>query len=571
MKLIRFLLRYSPGLIILATAIGILGGVASAMLVAVINGHLRLTQVVPNDLWKFAGLCLVVLTANFLARIAISGLSQWYTFDLRLQLSRKWLTTPLRDLERAGSAKILAAITQDVTSLADAMQALPGICIDLTVVVACLIYLGYLSWPILLVMIGFLTIAIVTRRIPEKKCEELINQARRYGEAMLEAFSAMADGIKELKLNSARWQSFYTGELYDISAQYRERRYRAARVFGLIRGYSEIIYFLFVGLLLYGSPLFGQLSLKVVVGFAVTLLYMKTNIDHIQDSISQIIQAHVALNNLESMGVFATESSLSVTDLQLRSTREKVTNALDSEISHYGSGQKAQCRNIHFRGLQYSYEGTAEEAGFSVGPIDLSVRHGELVVITGGNGSGKTTFAKLICGLYTPTHGEICLDDTLITDENRSWYSQHFGTVFTDFHLFEKLYGHEKLPEVDSIVRGYLEQLRLQHKVEVRNGRLSTTSLSQGQRKRLALLTTYIDDRPIYLFDEWAADQEPAFRDVFYYQLLPGLKARDRTVFVISHDDRYYHIADRLLKLDAGSFCEVTVRPAAHLVSSGLT
>src|SRR5215475_9909937 len=155
MKLIRFLFRYSPGLIVTATVIGILGGVASAMLMAVINNHLRGAPVSGGDLWEFGVLCFVVLAANFVARVAISGLSQWSIFDLRLQLSRKWLIAPLRELERAGSAKILAAITQDVDSLAQAMQALPGICIDVTVVIACLIYLGYLSWMMLIVMVVF--------------------------------------------------------------------------------------------------------------------------------------------------------------------------------------------------------------------------------------------------------------------------------------------------------------------------------------------------------------------------------------------------------------------------------
>jgi len=568
MKLIRFLFRYSPGLIVTATVIGILGGVASAMLMAVINNHLRGAPVSGGDLWEFGVLCFVVLAANFVARVAISGLSQWSIFDLRLQLSRKWLIAPLRELERAGSAKILAAITQDVDSLAQAMQALPGICIDVTVVIACLIYLGYLSWMMLIVMVVFAAAAIASRSVPERKCEQLIGEARGYGEAMLETFNAMASGIKELKLNSARWKAFYSGELYDVATKYRDRRYKAATIFGLVRGYSEIIYFVFVGLLLYGTPLFGHLSLKVVIGFAVTLLYMKTNIDHIQDSMSQVIQAQVSLANLESLGVFTTKSSLSVADLRLRTTRETVVRALDSEVNQYGAGQKALCRTIDLRGLQFQYEGDAEEAGFSVGPIDLTIEAGELVFITGGNGSGKTTLAKLICGLYTPSSGEIRLDEIPITDENRSWYSQHFGTVFSDFHLFDKLYGHEGFLQVDSIIRGYLEELRLQHKVEVKDGRFSTTSLSQGQRKRLALLTTYVDDRPIYLFDEWAADQEPAFRDVFYYQILPSLKAHGKTVFVISHDDRYYHVADRLVKLDSGRFSEVEATHPVALVDA---
>ncbi|MFD1905689.1 ATP-binding cassette domain-containing protein [Paenibacillus rhizoplanae] len=61
----------------------------------------------------------------------------------------------------------------------------------------------------------------------------------------------------------------------------------------------------------------------------------------------------------------------------------------------------------------------------------------------------------------------------------------------------------------------YLKMLDLDGKVSIDNGRFSTLKLSGGQRKRLALLICYLEDRPIYLFDEWAADQDPEFRKFF--------------------------------------------------------
>ena len=191
------------------------------------------------------------------------------------------------------------------------------------------------------------------------------------------------------------------------------------------------------------------------------------------------------------------------------------------------------------------------ENRFSLGPVDLTFKPGEIVFIVGGNGSGKSTLAKLITGLYIPEEGEIKLDGEVITDDNREWYRQHFSVIFSDFYLFEKLLGMDK-PALDEQAEEYLRQLKINHKVTIENGKLSTTELSQGQRKRLALLTAYLENRPIYLFDEWASNQDPIFRDIFYKEILMNLKKRKKTVLIISHDDHYFHLADRIIKLDYG-------------------
>jgi putative ATP-binding cassette transporter len=154
-------------------------------------------------------------------------------------------------------------------------------------------------------------------------------------------------------------------------------------------------------------------------------------------------------------------------------------------------------------------------------------------------------------GLYQPEQGEIYLDEVAIVSENREWYRQHFAVVFADFYLFDRLLGLDQ-ENLDEIAANYLHKLRLDHKVQINQGKLSTTALSQGQRKRLSLLTAYLEDRPIYLFDEWASDQDPVFKDLFYTELLPSLRDQGKTVLVISHDDHYFHLADRLIKLDFG-------------------
>jgi putative ATP-binding cassette transporter len=208
-------------------------------------------------------------------------------------------------------------------------------------------------------------------------------------------------------------------------------------------------------------------------------------------------------------------------------------------------------RRIDLVQISHSYVHEKDETNFVLGPMNLSFKPGEIVFLAGGNGSGKSTLAKIIAGLYPPESGQILWDGRPVEAANRDDYRQLFSAVFYDFYLFDSFMGlqHNGLDERAQV---YLRQLHLDHKVKVRNGALSTLSLSQGQRKRLALLTAYLENRPFYLFDEWASDQDPLFKETFYTQLLPELKARGKAVLAITHDDRYFHLADRLYKLDYG-------------------
>jgi putative pyoverdin transport system ATP-binding/permease protein len=190
----------------------------------------------------------------------------------------------------------------------------------------------------------------------------------------------------------------------------------------------------------------------------------------------------------------------------------------------------------------------------------LTIRRGEMVFIIGGNGSGKTTLGKLLAGLYAPEDGQICLDGQPLAGHQREGYRQLFTAVFDDAAVFDSLWGLEA-DDLDRRAGEYLCQLQLDKVVTVRDGTFSSTQLSRGQRKRLALLTAYLEDRPVYLFDEWAADQDPTFRRVFYLRLLPELKRLGKTVIAITHDDRYFDSADRVIKLEEGKIVDEFCRP----------
>ncbi|WP_017743565.1 cyclic peptide export ABC transporter [Scytonema hofmannii] len=285
-----------------------------------------------------------------------------------------------------------------------------------------------------------------------------------------------------------------------------------------------------MGVLIFGLPKLTPVSNPILSGYILTITFIMRPLQSLFQILPEMNQATVALQKIDTLGLSLVERS---------------------ETTTFTQPFPPQFQRIRLQGITHIYHNKRDEQSFTLGPIDLEFQPGKLIFIVGGNGSGKSTLAKLITGLYVPEAGEIHVDDKLITNQNRQAYRQLFATVFSDFFLFERILGIH-LDDIDIQARTYLKQLQLEHKVQIKEGVLSTIDLSQGQRKRLALLTAYLENRPIYVFDEWASDQDPFFRDIFYHQLLPDMKRQGKAVFVISHDDRYFHLADRLIKLDYG-------------------
>jgi putative ATP-binding cassette transporter len=219
-----------------------------------------------------------------------------------------------------------------------------------------------------------------------------------------------------------------------------------------------------------------------------------------------------------------------------------------TENEHYDFGSdQVSAAQIELREVIHRYQAEGEDESFTLGPLSLVLSPGELVFIIGGNGTGKTTLALILVGLYVPDSGEIRLNGDVVTSANRSRYREHFSAVFSDCHVFGGIPVADRLSAEDG--QRYLKHFQLDHKVKLTDGSFSTIELSEGQRKRLALLSAYLEDRPCYVFDEWAANQDPVFKNLFYTTLLPDLKARGKTIVVITHDDQYYYVADRCIRL----------------------
>jgi putative ATP-binding cassette transporter len=277
-----------------------------------------------------------------------------------------------------------------------------------------------------------------------------------------------------------------------------------------------------------------------LTGYTLAIFFLMSPLEQIVGWMPLMVRAGISADKIQSLGLMLGEEPAEAT---------AVTSI-------------ASWERIELSGVTHVYYREGHERGFLLGPIDLTLRPGESVFIVGGNGSGKTTLAELLTGLYVPEEGEVRLDGEPIGAENRESYRQLFTAVFDDAVVFEGLLGLEALDRDEQAAR-YLRELRLDHVVRVADGVFSTTELSRGQRKRLALLTAYLENRSLYLFDEWAADQDPAFKRTFYQQILPELKRRGKTVIAITHDDRYFTSADRVIKLEEGRVVEAASRELA--------
>jgi putative ATP-binding cassette transporter len=534
MNLIYFLLRSSWGMMAIAIITGLLSGSSSASLIALISNAANLshTSRIASIAWGFVGLALVALVTSIISQVMLVRLSQNAVFQLRMRLSHQILASELMHLEQLGNPRLLATLTEDVQSVANAVYDIPFLCIDIAIVLGCLLYITWLSWTVFVMVLCLMLVAVATNQWMLKKGQKFLTLAREEQDILFQHFRTITEGVKELKLHYGRRQSFLNHDLRTTAADLRRHNVHGLTLFSASISWGRLLLFFAIGFVLFALPNIIDISSQTLSGYILTFTYLMLPMDNIVNNLPKFIRAGVALQKIESLG-------LSLANRAEASTVPPVFNfSWDS---------------LQLKRVTHTYTQEREDSNFILGPIDLKFYRQELVFIVGGNGSGKSTLAKLITGLYIPDSGEVWLGNQLIDDENREWYRQHFSVVFADFYLFDEFAGLENTNiDIDIQAQEYLKLLQLDHKVKVINGKLSTTALSQGQRKRLALLTAYLEDRPIYLFDEWAADQDPVFKEIFYTQLLPDLRDKGKTVLVISHDDRYFHIADRIIKLDYG-------------------
>lgn len=533
--LFRFLSQRARGLVLLMIGVGALSGLFSVGVVALINRTLvaqRGDDAILLLAGAFAALVLGKVVTNLAAQLLLVRFSQGTILDLSLALSEKIIKAPLRRLETRGPARVLATLTDDVGTITWAVQCLPRFAMNAALVLGCAIYLAWLSWQIFLVL-GVLTLCgALLYKLMHDRAFGLMEAAREARSQLFRNFSDLVHGSKELMLHRQRSAAFLDRQIRPTAEAYRRSNLAATRRYAIADAWIQLLFYALIGMLIFIVPRLAAPSMHTLTGYVFTLVYMMGPMWSLIGVVPTIGRGQIALRQIEALGVHL--------------------DAGDADAGGSASAREdpQRTRVIEMRQAVFSY-GDEPGDGFTLGPIDFRLQRGELVFVAGGNGSGKSTFVKLLTGLYRPRGGTLATDGAGVAGADLDWYRQHFSVVFSDFHLFDKLLG---LPEAELAAKTerYLKALRLDHKVQVRDGGFSTVDLSQGQRKRLALVTAYLEDRPFYVFDEWAADQDPEYKEIFYARLLPDLRRLGKGVVVVTHDDRYFHLGDRIVKLEDG-------------------
>ncbi|MCI0592377.1 putative ATP-binding cassette transporter [Chromohalobacter marismortui] len=526
--MLRYLIRRSRWLMLAAMTASIMAGFCGVLLIVQINAALTADADTRTSIaWTFALVAVGLLCSRMASAVLFERLGQTCLAHLRQFIVRRVMAADLRRLEQLGGPRVQSALSEHSTNVAQFFVSLPVILTNSVVVMGCLLYMAWLSWPIFLAAMAVLGLGSLGYHVAHLRAIRHLDGASREQDRLFGYFRSLTEGAKELRLHRGKREAFATDVLGGSIDTVRRLRTRGMSLFVMSNSWGQFLIYAFIGLVMFVLVTDGAGSNRVMTGFALVFVYMMTPLEGLLMNIPRANLAKVSAASIEDI----------TRDMP---TAEPATSAPVERFER-----------LTLRGVTHRYYHEQSDDVFELGPLDLEFRPGEITFLVGGNGSGKTTLAKLLVGLYPPEAGEIGRDGERIEACNRDAYRQLFSVVFSDFHLFERLLEAPRA-ELDAEGNRLLARLHLQHKVRVENGAFTTQALSQGQRKRLALVVACLEDRPFVVFDEWAADQDPVFKEVFYREVLPELKRMGKAVLVISHDDRYFHLADRLLRLESG-------------------
>jgi len=531
MKILNYLEEYDTptAQIVFMTA---LSGLANAAILAIINSAAEMIS--NNDieaqyfLLYLTTFVLYVYTQRYALSQTVIAIEKFIR-KVRVRIADKIRSAELHFIENSERGEMYTRLTQDSNLISQSGLLLITAAQSGMVLVFSFLYLAWLSPISFLMTIVFISLAVYIYLFYEKTISKQLHLATQKEAKFFEYFSHLLDGFKELKMNRQKSDDLF--EHIDTLSQETEKlkvNVGLQQVTTLM--FSRMSFYLLLAILVFVVPSFHASHVDEIYKISTTILFIIGPISMLVSSLPTVSQSNVALENLTEL-----ETQLDGVIIEIYSQQQ----SMGSDFNE-----------IQLEKATFSYPDKQGKSLFSIGPITLSIQKGEMLFIVGGNGSGKSTLLKLLTGLYYPTKGSVDLNSELIDRTQYASYRSLFAIIFTDFHLFDKLYGLSNID--DKQVKELLRLMQLDKKTKYRAGEFTQLDLSTGQKKRLAFVAAILDNKPIYIFDELAADQDPQFRQYFYEVILPDLKLKGKTIIAVTHDDKYFHVADRVLKMEEG-------------------
>jgi putative ATP-binding cassette transporter len=490
------------------------------------------------------------LLAMFVTAMGVFVLSKKYSLNrsvvliegmikgLRSRICDKLRRSELLFVESLGRGDLYTKISQDANLISQTAFLIVNAFQSAIMIMFALLYVAWLSAAAFVIVVISILIGILIASSRWRFRRDSLSQLSRQDASFLDALGHIIDGFKEAKLNRKRNESLFA-RFEEVSEAGLQLKTRLGVMYVNDIMFSHLFMIILIGVIVYILPrlipTYGEMVLQVTAA----VLFIVGPLEAIVGTTPLIGRANVALDNLYNL-------------------EQRLDDNLRNEVSSDPEQLTALSgfKLIELDNILFHYPESREHSGFTLGPIDLSIRRGETVFVVGGNGSGKSTLLKLLTGLYEPVYGSIKVDSMVLDRTSIAAYRELYSAIFSEFHLFDRLYGLEDVS--DDHVLELIREMQLESKTGYVDGHFTNLNLSTGQRKRLAMITALLEDREIYVFDEWAADQDIHFRDQYYHSILKRLKADGKTIVAVTHDDRYWNIADRVIKMDLGRVAEIT-------------
>lgn len=546
MKLLGTFASRAPNRVFLSILLGALAGVCYALIIPLVLDAInpakdQFAKVDPDIavffIWQvsnyryallFALVCLFILVARTASQVILTRISMDVTTDLRTRMYRRIAGAPIADLERVGMPRLIASITADIPVIIAGARLLPELLTNGVTLIGMLGFLLYLNAGVFWFVLGCIGFGVVTYQLPMMIGRRYLVRARRNLDDLHESIRGLVHGAKELKLNRDKREDYFERMLAHNETRVRETAKTGHSIMAVAVNYGGLIVFFVIGAVSFVFVNHHAIGSQELSGVIMALLYLTGPVAALLNFVPQFTTAQIALRRFNEL-----------------------FDRIPEESINHAAPKRSGWSVLRLERAIYRYPDRADEAGFTVGPLDLEIRRGEITFVVGGNGSGKSTLSKLITLHYLPTDGGVYFDAERLDSGNISGFRCGIAAIYSDYFLFDRPLGvdlERAAPEIDE----YLREFALDGKVRFENGRFSTLALSDGQKRRLALVVAMLEDAEMYLFDEWAADQDPVFKGVFYNRILPELKRRGKAVVAISHDDRYFHLADQLVVMREG-------------------